>query len=143
MPQEGEERCFDGNKYRFVRYPQQEDEEMITDAINNLGGKLNQILELLNDQTWVGTTYEFHNLDVPANKQNEEFILHPPSRSFVLESSKEIKVKLHDRANSEIIVRGIDSPLVRTNIPKSQAVKYIYVTTGADASNIRIISFSD
>lgn len=143
MPYPGEERCFDGNKYRFVPIPQEEDETMIVEAIDRMNSNLERVIELLDDQKWVGSTYEFHNVDVEANFQNKEFILNPPSRSFVLESSREVKVKLNSRNANEIIVRGIDSPLIRTNIPKSHAISAIYVTTGTDASNIRIISFSD
>jgi hypothetical protein len=144
MPYPGEERCFDGDKYRFVPKPSSEEEDvMIVEAIDRLGAKLDYMIELLEDQKWVGSAYEFHNVDVPASYQNKEFILNPPSRSFVLESSREVKVKLNDRNANEIIVRGIDSPLIRTNLPKSQAISTIFVTTGVDASNIRIISFSD
>ena len=144
MPYAGEERCFNGDKYRFVPKPSPEEEEtMIVEALNQIGAKLDHMIELLEDQKWVGSTYEFHNVDVDANYQNKEFILTPPSRSFVLESSREVKVKLNSRNANEIIVRGIDSPLIRTNIPKSQAISKIYVTTGTDASNIRIVSFSD
>lgn len=144
MPYPGEERCFDGDRYRFVPKPSPEEEEiMIVEAIDRLGEKLDYLIDLLEDQKLVGSTYEFHNVDVPASYQNKEFILNPASRSFVLESSREVKVKLNDRNANEIIVRGIDSPLIRTNLPKSQAISTIFVTTGVDASNIRIISFSD
>lgn len=144
MPYPGEERCFDGDKYRFVPKPSSDEEEaMIVEALNQIGEKLDHMIELLEDQMWVGTTYEFHNVDIAANQLNHEFILNPPSRSFVLESSREVKVKLNDRNANEIIVRGIDSPLIRTNIPKSRAIESIYVSTGIDASNIRIVSFSD
>lgn len=143
MPLPGEEKCFDGDRYRFIPHlPPEEDETVLVEAIEGLGNKLERLIEIFEDQEWVGTEYEFHNVDVPANFQNKEFIMSPPSRSFVLESSKEVKVKLNSRNANEIVVRGIDSPLVRTNIPKSQAIENIYVTTGSELSNIRIISFS-
>lgn len=142
MPYEGEERCFDGSKYEFVR-PQQDASngiEIDYSVFYEIRDQLRRIGDILDEDRSPNNGYRFQKISIGSNQIKHEIIISPPARILVMTSENPVTVNLYDRGNDDIEIRGIDWPLETPILPKSLSIERIYVTTSV-ATTLRIFSF--
>lgn len=142
MPYEGEERCFDGNKYEFVKIAQSVPPEVDIDysVMYGMLEQLTRIGDILDENRSPSTGYRFQKITVSANQIKYEITISPPARILVMTSEDPVTVNLYDRGNDDIEIRGIDWPLETPLLPNSMSIERLYVTTTVETT-LRIFSF--
>jgi len=142
MPYEGEERCFDGNKYEFVKIASGVPPEGDVDYSLQYGmlEQLTRIGDILEEDRAPSTGYRFQKITVSANQIKYEITISPPARILVMTSENPVTVNLYDRGNDDIDIRGIDWPLETPLLPKAMSIERLYVTTTVETT-LRIFSF--
>ncbi len=138
MPMHGEERCFDGSKYRF--------------AADGSGGALEgdpnspitylrQIIEMLQPVTehyaWLGIITPI-DARVPANAYKRRIAINPPARTIRIETNASIEMWLNDDSGVPIVMGGDRKVFTISDLPPAAAISAIIVSS-VDEANLSII----
>lgn len=91
-------------------------------------------------EEWKG---EYRSIEktVNANKSNVELRLLIPARMINLRMDQDITIRLNSKANDEITLESAESPMDISGLKPKMLIDKIYVTTGANDTEIKIMAF--
>lgn len=103
--------------------------------------QLQRIATVIEEDRAPSLGYRFDKITVPASQTDWEINLTPPARMLTILADNPVSVRLYERSADAIEIRGIDYPLMPPLLPASMAIRKIFVTTGVNETDVRILLF--
>jgi len=139
----GEEVAIDGNIYRTV-IPQ-EPKEITIESLYNQLNQINLNLSILVDTLRWDGKYESIDLNITGNTERTSY---PFGGSFkfrprilIISANQPITIQLNSTENAPIPLNVLDMPLTLSNIYPRLDIKRIFVTTGQNDTQLKILAF--
>jgi len=107
-------------------------------------GPLLGIFDLLSKyreiEEWTGF-YQSVEMPISASTTDRLIRLRQPARIVNIRTDQDITLKLNAKGNDEITLESAESPLDISGLKPKMRINSIYVTTGANDTEIKIIAF--
>lgn len=84
--------------------------------------------------------YETYEDDISPNIQKHRVLFSFPARKLIIRANQQIKVSLNDKRLPDITINDDEYPF-ELNLVPGMLVDRVYITTGDDNTNVRIIIF--
>jgi hypothetical protein len=139
----GEEITVSGNVYKTIapQVPQAITIESLYKQLQQINLNLSILVDTLR---WDGK-YESININIVANTERRgypfdgNFKFRP--RALIVSANQPIIIQLNDEGNSPISLGVLDMPLNLPNIYPAMDIKRVFVTTGQNDTQLKILAF--
>jgi len=91
-------------------------------------------------EEWTGI-YKSVEKTIDADEKDYEILLRFPARMVNIRTDQDITLKLNDWGNDEITLESAESPLDISGLKPRMRINSIYITTGANDTEIKIMAF--
>jgi hypothetical protein len=155
-----DEICIKGDKYRivetgaeapietgteYVLEPDtgtQQGEQPQGEDMGTLESKLDKIIDILGDGSTNGG-YRSVNITLQPREQKYQIMFGLYANQLHIRSDQGLTINLNSKSGEDIFVEVMEFPFSLSELPRNAAVHTIYLTTGANITNIKILAIGD